>query len=142
MSNKRFTRQEMDELASLSGVEKVTPRAVFFSPEFKRRAVKLHIAGRGASACFRELGFPLEKLGRERVESALNNWTRKWLRGESLKNSKPGRKRGREGDSARIRRILEENARLKKVIELLTESLKSKEGEKRTERAVRADRKD
>lgn len=74
MSKIIFNEFQRKQLESNLNVASVSDRAIQYNPEFKIRAVKENLEGKGPIQIFTENGFNLEVIGAKKAQSALSRW--------------------------------------------------------------------
>lgn len=74
MSKIYFNEHQRNLLENNLNVSSVSDRSIQYTPEFKLKAVKENLAGKGPSQIFIENGFDLEMIGSKKAKSALNRW--------------------------------------------------------------------
>jgi transposase len=74
MSKIIFNEHQCRVLAKNPNVASVSERAIQYTPEFKLRAVKENLDGKGPATIFSESGFDLEIIGTKKAQSALDRW--------------------------------------------------------------------
>ena len=76
MSKIIFNEHQRQLLEANPNVASVSDRAIQYTPEFKIKAVKENLAGKGPTQIFIENGFDSEILGSEKARSSLKRWRR------------------------------------------------------------------
>jgi len=76
MKKKPFTDQEREELNNNPYVKSVGKVSVFYTQEFKEKAVFEHSRGKTAKQIFIDAGFSLDVIGPERPKDCLGEWRR------------------------------------------------------------------
>ena len=76
MSKTFFNEHQRQLLEANPNVTSVSDRAIQYTPEFKIKAVKENLAGKGPTQIFIENGFDSEILGSEKARSSLKRWRR------------------------------------------------------------------
>lgn len=74
MSKIYFNEHQRQLLEANPNVASVSDRAIQYTPEFKIKAVKANLAGKGPTQIFIENGFDLEMIGPKKAKSSLNRW--------------------------------------------------------------------
>lgn len=74
MSKIYFNEHQRQLLEANPNVASVSDRAIQYTPEFKIKAVKENLAGKGPTQIFIENGFDLEMIGSKKAKSSLNRW--------------------------------------------------------------------
>ena len=76
MSKIFFNEHQRQLLEVNPNVASVSDRAIQYTPEFKIKAVKENLAGKGPTQIFIENGFDIEIIGSSKAKSSLNRWRR------------------------------------------------------------------
>jgi len=76
MSKIFFNEYQRQLLEANPNVSSVSDRAIQYTPEFKLKAVKENLAGKGPTQIFIENGFDLEVIGSKKAKSSLERWRR------------------------------------------------------------------
>jgi len=76
MSKIIFNEHQIRQIESNPNVTFVSDRTIQYSFDFKVRAVKENLAGKGPVQIFTENGFDLEVIGTKKVQSSLGRWRR------------------------------------------------------------------
>lgn len=76
MSKIFFNEHQRQLLEANPNVSSVSDRAIQYTPEFKMKAVKENLAGKGPTQIFIENGFDLEIIGSQKAKSSLERWRR------------------------------------------------------------------
>lgn len=74
MSNKLFTKEEINTLSKNKYVKKATSKGVTYTDEFKRIFITENETGKLPRQIFEECGFDIEILGIERIRSSGKRW--------------------------------------------------------------------
>lgn len=74
MSNKLFTKEEINTLSKNKYVKKVTSKGITYTDEFKRIFIIENETGKLPRQIFEECGFDIEILGIERIKSSGKRW--------------------------------------------------------------------
>lgn len=74
MSKIIFTEMQMNQLEANPNVVKVSERAITYHPEFKIKAAKANLEGKGPLQIFIDNGFDVEVIGREKPQQCLDRW--------------------------------------------------------------------
>ena len=74
MSKITFNEQQIRQLELNPNVASVSDRAIQYTADFKIKAVKENIAGKGPAQIFRENGFDLDFIGLTKAQSSLSRW--------------------------------------------------------------------
>jgi transposase len=74
MSNKIFTQDEIEILASNKYVKNVSVKGITYTDEFKRIFIAENEKGKIPTVIFKECGFDLDILGLNRVRSSGKRW--------------------------------------------------------------------
>lgn len=96
MSNKRFTKEEINELSKNKYVKKVSEKAITYSEEFKILFMSEYNKGKLPRQIFVEAGFDIEILGIKRIESSSKRWRKSYE-----KDGEPGLRDTRKFNSGR-----------------------------------------
>lgn len=122
MSKRIFTREQLEQLSNNENVVRVG-KTIVYSKDFKIKAVKLyHEQGLTSSEIFRQAGFNLNVIGKQKPKDCLMNWKRTYrLKGEAgLKIETRGKGKGggrfktkNLTDAEKIKWLEAENAYLK-----------------------------
>jgi transposase len=76
MSKIIFNEHQRRQIESNPNVTSVSDRTIQFTYDFKVRAVKENLSGKGPAQIFTENGFDLEVIGTKKVQSVLGRWRR------------------------------------------------------------------
>ncbi|HWK24043.1 MAG TPA: IS3 family transposase [Ureibacillus sp.] len=76
MSKIFFNEHQRQLLEANPNVSSVSDRAIQYTPEFKMKAVKENLAGKGPTQIFIENGFDLVIIGSQKAKSSLERWRR------------------------------------------------------------------
>lgn len=74
MSNKIFTKEEIEILSANKYVKRVSARGITYTNEFKRIFISENEKGNLPRQIFEECGFSISILGRRRMQSAADRW--------------------------------------------------------------------
>lgn len=74
MSNKLFTKKELEILSKNKYVKNVSIRGITYTDEFKKIFIADNKKGKFPRKIFKECGFDINILGIERIKSAGNRW--------------------------------------------------------------------
>lgn len=74
MSKIRFTKHEVEILASNKYVKNISEKAITYTNEFKKHFISEYNNGKLARDIFQDAGFDIAILGTERVKSSSNRW--------------------------------------------------------------------
>jgi transposase len=74
MSKIIFNEQQRRILEKNPNVSSVSDRAIQYTAEFKIRAVKENLAGKGPVQIFIEADFDLDMIGKKKAQSSLERW--------------------------------------------------------------------
>lgn len=74
MSKKIFTKEEIEILLQNKYVVKVSSKGITYSDEFKRLFITENQSGKYAKQIFKECGFDINILGKERINSSGKRW--------------------------------------------------------------------
>lgn len=74
MSKIIFNEQQRRILEKNPNVSSVSDRAIQYTGEFKIRAVKENLAGKGPVQIFIEADFDLDMIGKKKAQSSLERW--------------------------------------------------------------------
>lgn len=91
MSNTLFTDEQLAALRSNQNVKKATPKSIQFSEQFKLDFVERYDGGEPPIQIFRDAGFDVDSIGRERLKNAYTNWLHKRSLGKSVASERMGR---------------------------------------------------
>lgn len=138
MSTKVFTEKEIKSLSKNPYVKAVSPKGITYTDEFKRLFIAENENGKLPSMIFKESGFDVEVLGKERINSASKRWRAAYRKDgiDGLKDTRKdnsGRPRGGELSleekynrlEAQVNLLKAENELLKKI-DLVERRLKKK----------------
>ncbi|AQQ54591.1 transposase [Planococcus lenghuensis] len=78
MSKIIFNEHQCRQLEANPNVAAVSERAIQYTPEFKVKAVKENLQGKGPSQIFVEHGFDLMVIGTDKPKSALKRWRKSY----------------------------------------------------------------
>ena len=130
MSNKQFTRNEIESLSENAYVQKVSSRCIVMTPEFKGLAMSELMRGKSMRQIFTEVGVDPEILGENRIRGYLERIRSQSERDEGFADQRSGnRHREAQSDTAkleqkirqlehRVEYLSQENEFLKKIQEL------------------------
>lgn len=90
MSNKRFTKEQMDILSRNENVHKVTDKYIVFEAGFKQLCLDNVSKGITLRQTFTDCGFDVEMIGAKRMKAAYSNWRRISNKGKELKTGHYG----------------------------------------------------
>jgi len=77
MSKRNFSDEEMKDLLSNGNVVRCSTKAITYAKDFKIRAVKQYDEeGKTASQIFKEAGFELNVIGKDKPSDCLRDWRR------------------------------------------------------------------
>lgn len=96
MSNKVFTEKEIKLLSRNKYVRSVSPKGITYSDEFKQLFIVESEKGKFPSQIFKEYGFDLDVLGKDRIQSSAKRWRKAYK-----KNGVSGLKDTRKHNSGR-----------------------------------------
>lgn len=100
-----FTQEEINELLKNEYVSKCSSKSITYSKEFKELAVKRYLLeGYSPSEIFREAGFNLNVLGKDRPKNCLRLW-RKTYQGKGVDALKEER-RGKSKNGGRKKKMV------------------------------------
>lgn len=74
MSKTIFNAKQMGLLEQNSNVDKVSDRSITYNPEFKIKAVKANLKGKGPQQIFIDHGFDLKVIGSDKPQQCLSRW--------------------------------------------------------------------
>jgi hypothetical protein len=74
MSKIIFNETQMKLIESNPNVDHVSERSISFTPDFKIKAIKENLAGKGPVQIFTENGFDLQVIGPEKPNQCLKRW--------------------------------------------------------------------
>lgn len=78
MSKRIFNEHQCRRLEANPNVAAVSDRAIQYTPEFKVKAVKENLQGKGPSQIFVEHGFDLTVIGAEKPKNSLTRWRKSY----------------------------------------------------------------
>ncbi len=84
MSNKLFTKEEIQKLAANRFVKRVSAKGITYTQEFKEEFIKRYDAGKLPTEIFRELGFDTKILGQKRISGCSSRFRQQNDRVEGL----------------------------------------------------------
>jgi len=120
MSKRIFTREQVEDLMNNPNISKCSDKAISYSKDFKIRAIKLYREGLTSKEIFKQAGFDLNVIGKDKPKWLMHAWnkTYKSKGEEGLKTEARGRDGGRprkkySTDTERIKWLEAENAYLK-----------------------------
>jgi len=108
MKKKPFTDQEREKLNNNPYVKSVGKVSVFYTQEFKEKAVFEHSKGKTAKQIFIEAGIDVEAIGHDRPKDCLGEWRRN----DKVRNQ---RYQDLKSANAKIAYLEAENELLKKL---------------------------
>lgn len=112
MSNKLFTKEEVEELSRNPYVKVVSPKGITYTDAFKELFLDAYGEGKVPRAIFEAYGFRFEVLGRSRITAAQQRWCKAYKQDGIL-----GLQDSRKGASGRPRihelTLEEKNTRLR-----------------------------
>lgn len=141
MSKRIFNEFQRKQLESNPNVSHVSDRSITYHPEFKVRAVKENLEGKGPMEIFKDAGFDVDAIGHKKPNQCLKRWRRTYqeLGEEGFFEERRGKgSTGRpsskeltmdqklEKAEARIKFLEAENDFLKKLEELERQAKKKK----------------
>lgn len=74
MSKIIFNEHQRRQIENNPNVASVSDRAIQYTADFKLKAVRDNLAGKGPAQIFTEAGFDLEVIGLKKAQSALSRW--------------------------------------------------------------------
>lgn len=74
MSNKLFTKDEINTLSKNKYVKKATSKGITYTDEFKKKFITENETGKLPRQIFEECGFDIEILGLKRISSSGKRW--------------------------------------------------------------------
>lgn len=74
MSKTIFNEHQMKQLEANPNVVKVSEKSITYSPDFKVKAVKQNLEGKGPYQIFSENGFDMEVIGVKKPQKCLGRW--------------------------------------------------------------------
>ena len=84
MSKKIFTQEQVQSLLQNPHVSACSEKSITYHQDFKVAAVRRYHEGMPPSAIFREAGFPVSLLGKDRMDGRLKDWRKAFAKnGES-----------------------------------------------------------
>jgi transposase len=78
MSKIKFTEFQRKQLENNTNVSHVSNKNISYKPEFKEKAVKENLAGKGPMDIFLEHGFDINVIGAEIPKQSLKRWRRSY----------------------------------------------------------------
>lgn len=125
MSIKILSGKEVELLSQNKYVKTVSSKGITYSDEFKRIFIAEYEKGKVPSQIFKEYGFDIEVIGKDRIRSSSNRWRKAYREGGvvSLKDTRKGNS-GRSTErelsiEEKYKRLEAENNLLKAENELL-----------------------
>jgi len=85
MSNKLFTKEEVEILSRNKYVKKVSNKAITYTDEFKNIFITKNEAGKFPREIFEECGFDIDVLGMKRIKSAGKRWRTAYAVGGAIR---------------------------------------------------------
>ncbi|MEK9158911.1 MAG: HTH domain-containing protein [Patescibacteria group bacterium] len=77
MSKRKFTTEQITKLLKTGNVARCSDKAITYSKDFKLRAVKRYQDdGIAAKQIFKEAGFDLDVIGKDKPKACLKDWRR------------------------------------------------------------------
>jgi len=136
MSNKPFTKEDVDQLKKNLNVKHVSEKSITYTDAFKEHFLTEYHKGKSVSQIFRSNGFDVVALGRTRIKSAALRWRKSEQRPEGTKDNRKGHT-GRKpkkhlSDQELIAQLKTENEYLKQEQEFLLELRKLERQVKRS----------
>ena len=89
MSNFTFTPQQIDELQKLPCVQRVTPRMLVFTQEFKKDALQQFNAGKSRRDILRNAGIDDRRLSSDTIKYMFQAWARQDLNNPPKPKGRP-----------------------------------------------------
>lgn len=89
MSNFTFTLQQIDELQKLPCVQRVTPRMLVFTQEFKKDALRLFNNGMSRRDILRNVGIDDRRLSSDTIKYMFQAWARQDLNNPPKPKGRP-----------------------------------------------------
>ena len=74
MSKIIFNEHQRRQIEANPNVASVSDRSIQYTADFKLKAVRENLAGKGPAQIFREAGFDLEIIGLKKAQSAIKRW--------------------------------------------------------------------
>ena len=125
MSNKLFTKEEIEILSKNKYVKRVGTKGITYTDEFKHIFIAENEEGKSPRCIFEEHGFEIESLGMDRIKSSANRWRKSYREKGSLglqdtRKESSGRPRVRGlSEHEKYERLKAQNTLLKAENELL-----------------------
>ena len=91
MSKKIFTREQVQSLLQNPRVATCSEKSITYHQDFKVAAVRRYHEGMPPSAIFREAGFPVSLLGKDRMDGRLKAWRKAFAKNGEAALRKDGR---------------------------------------------------
>lgn len=120
MSKRIFTREQIEEFLKNKNIKKCSEKSITYSKNFKMTAIKLYDQGLTSTEIFRQAGFDLNVIGKDKPKECLLRWNKiiKKKGVEGLNESRGRNSRGRPKTKNlsikdKIKRLETENAYLK-----------------------------
>jgi len=139
MSNKLFTKEDIEELSKNPHVQSVSPKGITYTDAFKEIFLESYAQEKLPREIFEANGFRVEVLGIKRIHGAQSRWTKAYKI-----DGITGLKDRRKGNSGRPRTknltMEEKNARLKAEIHMLRAENELLKNIDRAERGLRKKR--
>lgn len=88
MSKKLFTQEEIVILKNNNYVKKVSEKGIIYTDEFKKEYINLITSGSSKREAFTKLGFDIEILGYDRIESFFNRMKYKIKNNDPLEDAR------------------------------------------------------
>ena len=125
MSNKIFTKEEIEILSKNKYVKHVSAKGITYTDEFKQLFINENEKGKLPRSIFEECGFSIDILGKKRMQSAADRWRAAYksegvLGLQDTRKQKSGRPRVKELSlEEQYQRLKAQNNLLKAENELL-----------------------
>jgi transposase len=74
MNKQQFTKEHIDMLLRTGNVAKCSAKVITYRKDFKIRAVKLYEEGWSPRDIFKQAGFDLDVIGRNKPDDCLRDW--------------------------------------------------------------------
>ncbi len=118
MSKIIFNMTQINQFEENPNVASVSERSIQYTAEFKVKAVRENMEGKGPQQIFTEAGFDLTVIRKRKAQSSLNRWRQTFRKDgeEGLRNDKRGKALGGgrpKTDESMERRLAKAEARIK-----------------------------
>lgn len=123
MSKIKFTIYEIEQFRNNPWIKNISENSITYTEEFREHFILEYNKGKSPSVIFREAGFNIEILGKDRISSATKRFKKMSKRVNGLKDtrtSNSGRPLEHElTDEEKLKKLESENLRLRQQLQFL-----------------------